>query len=244
MLHELRYGRFTSSKIGCLMSLSKDKKDFGATAKKYIKQKKYERKLGRRIDTENTARPLQYGKCVEGIAFQKLGTAYRICSDETIPHPLYDFWSGSPDLIKYVGDEKVICDIKCPMTLESFCDFVEYFSANGIQGIRDNHPDGETYYWQIVSNCILCGSTKGELIIYAPYQEELQSIKDEASAWGYAWLTFASDLELPYLTKDGSYKDINVMAFDIPQSDIDALTANVIKANELCGYTDFLNTKS
>ena len=34
------------------------------------------------------------------------------------------------------------------------------------------------------------------------------------------------------------------MAFDIPQSDIDALTANVIKANELCGYTDFLNTKS
>lgn len=240
MNHNLRYGRFTSSKVAALMTLSRDKKDFGAPAKKYIKQKMYERKLGKRIDAENTARPLQYGRCAEPVAFQQLGTEYRLCSDETIIHPDYPFMAGSPDLEKYVGDEKILGEIKCPMTLESFCDFIDNYKAGGIQAVRDNHPDGEQYYWQMVQNAILIGAKRAELIIYCPYENELQLIKDEASTWGYSWLCFAADVELPFLLPDGHYKNINVLPFDIPQEDIDALTANVIKANELCGNDEVL----
>ena len=255
MNNELRYGRFTSSKIVALMSEGtrpmtdeemaaykhkepKGKKKnivggFGAPALKYIKQKGMERRLGRRIDVENNARPLQWGKCVESIAFEKLGTAYRMCSNDTIVHPQYDYWSGTPDMIKYTPDGNVVCDIKCPITLESFCDFIDSYEENGIQGVRNNHADGETYYWQLVSNAILTGCRRAELVIYMPYESELQEVKDNAELFSYQWIVFAHELELPYLIEGGHYKNINVLAFDIPQEDMDLLTANVVKANEM-----------
>ena len=261
MNHELRWGRFTSSKIASLMAEGtrpmtdaemaeykikepKGKRKnitggFGAPALKYIKQKKYERKLKRRIDSENTARPLQYGRCAETVAFQQLSTEYRLCSDQTIIHPQYPFFAGSPDVEKFVINEKILGEVKCPMTLESFCDFVDYYEQGGIQAVRDNHPDGETYYWQMVGNAILIGANKAELIIYCPYQSELAQIRDEATFLGYQWIVFAHDDELPYLIKGNHYKNINILPFDIPQDDIDALTANIIKANELCTEYSF-----
>jgi hypothetical protein len=273
MDNSLRFGRFTSSKIQALMTVGtrpmtdeemaeykakepKGKKKnivggFGMPALKYIKQKGMERRLGRRIDVENNARPLQWGKCVESIPFEKLGTAYKMCSADTIIHPEYDFWAGTPDMIKYENGLRVVCDIKCPLTLESFCDFVDCITLVEVDGVwvmdetatitkvREFHADGETYYWQLVSNAILTGCNRAELVVYMPYESELQEVKNSAEFFGYQWIVFGHECELPYLIDGGHYKNINVIPFDIPQSDIDLLTANVIKANSMLEPTKF-----
>lgn len=237
MDNRLRYGRFNSSTNGDLMKLAKDKSSFGAPALSLIEEKAMERRLGRSIEAENSARPLEWGKCVEPIAFEKLGTQYRMCSNETIVHKDYPFWSGTPDMVKHTTEGLVVADIKCPITLKSFCTFIDAYAKNGIQGVRDNHKDGEKYYWQLVSNAVLTGCNKAELVIYMPYYDELDEVKRTAEIFPYQWIVFAHEMELPYLIKGNHYTNINVLPFDIPQDDIDALTTNIIKANELC--TDF-----
>jgi len=234
MNNELRYGRFTSSGIAALMTVGKDKTSFGKPALTYINDKAMERRLARSLDIETNARPLQWGKCVEAIAFNELGPEYTIISQETIVHPDYDFWSGSPDMIKH-SEPKTVCDIKCPYTLRSFCTLVDAYAKGGIDEVRSTHTDGDTYYWQLVSNAILTGCNKAELIVYMPYFASLTAIKDEAAEWGYQWLAFASELELPYLNEGGYYKSINILSFDIPEADMDLLREKVVKANEMIG---------
>ena len=230
MNNELRYGRFTSSKIGALTTTDKKGTGWGAPALTYIEEKWMERKLKRSLNAEVTSRPLEWGKIVEGVAFGKLDTSYEIVSEKTIVHPLHNFWSGSPDLIKH-GENKSVCDIKCPYTLKSFCTFVDAWDSGGIDGIRKAHKDGDTYYWQLVSNAILTNCTHAELILYMPFFEDLKQIQQEADNYSCSWLCFAHEIELPFLIKDGYYKSINVFSFEIPQNDIDLLTSKVIKAD-------------
>lgn len=235
MNHELRYGRFTSSKIAALLAVAKDKTSFGKPALTYIKQRGMERRLQRSLSVESNARPLQWGKCCEDVAFNMLPTTYKIISEETIVHPLHPFWPGSPDLIK----TGTVADIKCPATLVSFCTLIDEFAKGGIQGVRDNHDDGDTYYWQLVSNAILLEHTTGEeikqaeLIVYVPYLTHLPQVRQEASIWGFNWIVNGMDCELPYLIESGQYMDVNIMAFDIPDEDKARLTECVLKAEAL-----------
>jgi hypothetical protein len=205
---------------------------FGKPGITYIAEKNMERRLGRSLNTDTSSRATSWGKVVEMRVFELLGIEYQHVSTDTISHPEYgDFWSGSPDLIK----EDSISEIKCPYTLKSFCQFADCAS---IDEIREQHPDGEDYYWQVVSNAILTGKNKAELIIYCPYQKELQDIKDwvnnyDGNQTPLAWIQFATDNELPYLTEGGFYKNLNIFAFDVPQSDKDLLTARVLEAAKL-----------
>ena len=228
MDHSLRAGRFTSSKIAALMSNGKVKGTFGKPALTYIKEKLFETKLGRRLDNETNARATSWGNLVEDIAFEQLSTGYKKVSQETIQHPTIENWSGSPDLIKY-DDGLTVGDIKCPMTLKSFCTFYE---CENIDEVREMHDDGEKYYWQLVSNSILLGTKCAELIIYVPYQDELETIREAARNYDgdqnkIAWINWANDEDLPYLIRGIYYKNIKVIRFEVPQSDKDALTERV-----------------
>ena len=60
--NEVRIGRFTSSKIAALISVGKDKVSFGKPALTYIEEKNFERKLGRSLTSETTARATSRGK--------------------------------------------------------------------------------------------------------------------------------------------------------------------------------------
>lgn len=233
--NNLRWGRFTSSNIGDLMSVAKDKVSFGKPALTLIEEKAMERRLKRTLSVENTSRLLDWGKSAESIAFDKLGTQYTMCSDETIIHKDYPYWAGTPDLIRHTSEGQIVCDIKCPFTLKSFCTFIDSFERGGIDEVRKQHQDGEKYYWQLVSNAVLTGCNKAELVVYMPYESELQEIKRNAELYPFQWLVFAHEAELPYIIDGGYYKNINILAFDIPQCDIDLLTSNVIRANEMCG---------
>lgn len=243
-----RIGCFTSSEISKLMSTGKQSEGFGVPAITYISEKRMERILGRSIDNEVNARPLTWGKVVEKQVFNLLGLDYTYSSTETDIHPEISYWSGSKDGT-HEGKEKAVFDIKCPITLKSFCQLVmplycglegdEAMDAirNGFEhdGIKyEKHKSGDDYYWQLVSNAVINGVDYAELIVYMPYQSEISAIKTLAEDNDNgSWIFFALDNELPYLHNDGYFKNLNVIRFKIPQSDKDLLTENVKKAGKL-----------
>lgn len=237
-----RIGNFTSSAIVKLFSeptaaAKKGGAIFGKGALTYIKERNHERRLGRSLDDEKRAKPLLWGKLLEKRVFELLPISYTVAGDVTDVHPTINYWSGSADAFK--DSKETVCDIKCPFTLSSFCDLVQplYDGFEGMEAmniIRETHTDGEKYYWQIVSNSIINSSIFGELIVYMPYKSELEEIKmsviDDPE---YGWVKWALDDELPFLIEDNFYKNLNIIRFEIPQSDKDLLAKRVLEAGKL-----------
>lgn len=239
-LSEIRIGNFTSSEIFRLMKPGKAKGSYSVDAQTYIDECNRERRLGRSIEVQTDARPLSWGKCVEKRAFNVLGLEYTLCSNVTIQHPTIQYWVGSPDATTKVA----VADLKCPLTLTSFCQLVDPYIEDGkvvhealtIEAVRANHRDGEKFYWQLVSNAVLTNRDKGELIIYAPYEWELEEIKTLADGNpDYYWIWAAEKNKLPYVIEGKHYKNVNVIAFDIPKEDKDRLTERVLECGKkLC----------
>lgn len=229
-----RIGSFTSSEIWKLMTRAKDGKSPGKPFLDYVAEKNMERRLGRSVDSESNAKPLIYGKLVEHRVFDILGLEYRLCSQETIVHETIPYWCGSPDGEKHDGT-KTVLEIKSPMTLKSFCQFVD---SGNIDCIRENHKDGEAYFWQCISNAILLDCQFAELIVYAPFLKELPAIRELASDYKgnanrVAWVNFAEDDELPWIPNSGHYNNINIFRWQIEQADRYALTNSVLAAGTM-----------
>lgn len=242
----VRVGRITSSEIVALVSKGKKEGEPGAPFYTYIEETAMERRLQLSISTDVTARPLSWGKLGEKHVFGLPSMlSYTLFGDVPMQHPSIESWAGSPDATR--GNGIVVADVKCPITRKSFCQFLDPYKKGGavihkamtIEAVRANHKDGDKYYWQLVSNAILTGATKGELIIYMPYKSELDAIRELAQQQdsdelkNYYWIANASDEELPYINEGGHYKNLNVITFDIPQEDKDFLTERVLLATEL-----------
>jgi len=252
MMNPIRNGNFTSSGIVALTSSGKEKGSLGKPAFTYIEEKNMERRLQKPISKDFDAKPTSWGDLIEQRGFDQLGLEYTLCSKVTITHPEITYWKGTPDAYKAVEhDVQAIADLKCPFTLKSFCQLVDPYCENGkvvykgltIEAVRANHKEGDTYFWQIVSNACLLEAQigqkidKGELIVYVPYQSELEDIRTLASSAGELgeytkWVNFASDDALPHLIEGGHYKNINVIEFDITESDKDFLKSRVLEAGK------------
>lgn len=241
--NQIRVGNFTSSKVVALTTVAKDKVSFGAPALTYIDEKNMERRLGRSIDAETDARPLTWGKLLEKRTFNLLGMEYVLSSTETDIHPTIPYWAGSKDGIKH-DQGKTVIDIKCPMTLKSFCQLVDplYEGLSGTEAmnkIRDKHKEGDTYYWQLVSNAIINDAKYAELIVYMPYFSELDDIRfmaqsvDADQLSKHYWIGMANNLELPFILDEGYYKNVNVIRFEVPQEDKELLTDCVKRAGKI-----------
>jgi hypothetical protein len=247
MLSPLRNGNFTSSEIVALTTNGTAKGSFGKPFYTYIEECNMERRLGMALENDIDAKPTSWGKLIEKRPFEQMSTSYELCSHVTLKHPTIDFWYGSPDVKKYLDiNLDKVGDLKCPMTRKSFCQMVDPYIVNGkiiyealtIEAVRANHKDGNKYFWQIVSNAIITGCTKGELIVYMPYKSELDDIQAMASSAGemgeYSkWIYFATHEQLPYILDGGYYKSINIIEFDILPRDVDFLTERVLKGGEL-----------
>lgn len=231
---ENRFGTFTSSGIHALLSVNKSKDGFGKPALTYIRQRAMERRLGRALSSDRSARPTSWGNMCESYVFnQRLGLDYTLTSQDSIIHPKYPFWTGRPDGCRYIA-EKTVFDVKCPWTMLSFCTLIDAWERGGIEAIREEHESGEAYYQQLVSNAILTESTHAELIVFCPYLSEIPALREWSDGNpDYYWLTYVHDEELPYLIEGGYYKNINVLRFEIPQADKDALEDVVQKAEAL-----------
>lgn len=238
-----RIGNFTSSEIANLMTTDKSGKNFGKPALTYIEEKRMERRLGRSLNTEISSRPTSWGNLVESYAFNLLGRdengnislKYIPTSKKTILHPEIDYWSGSPDGIYEDENGKTVYDLKSPVTLKSFCQLAD---SKSYQELIDNHKEGETYFWQLVSNAILTNARFAELIIYLPYKKDLEAIRELASNFDgnqnkIAWIGFSEDEDLPYLIEGNYYKHLYIIRFEVTNLMKQQLTSKVIEAGKI-----------
>lgn len=244
-MNRLRIGNFTSSDIVKLMSNGRKEGSVGEPFNTYVEEKIMERKLGRPLSIESNDRALLWGKLCESFAFDKLGLDYSLNSDETIVHPDMPYWVGTPDGFNYTGTERTVIDIKCPWTIKSFCSLVDPLydgsPETAIQRIREQHKDGEKYYWQLVSNACITGCTHAELIVFMPYKYDLSEIRQLAEGDKRFYFIWASeDNELPYLMDSGYYRSINKIRFEVPLEDKQRLTERVNKAGGMLDSTSIV----
>lgn len=236
-----RTGNFTSSEIVALTANGKAKDSFGVPFYSYVEEKKMERRLGRSLSEDVFARPLSWGNLCEQFVFKLLPESYHPCSKLVLSHPAIECWKGTPDAQKF-EEPKTVGEVKCPMTLKSFCMLIDAWNKGGINGIRDKHRDGEKYYWQMVSNAILTDSQFAELIAFVPYRSQLEEIRELAQNFDgtnqqrFMWIGLATDDELPFLKDGGYYKNLNIMRFHVPEEDKAFLTSRVEKAKELLAF--------
>lgn len=227
-MNSVRIGNFTSSRIWALMSKNRKGDDFGAPALTYIKSKKWEKRLGRTLDIESGSKACAWGTLLEKRAFDLMPSFdSALQSQETLAHPTIAGWYGSPDYI----DKDLVGDIKCPWTLNAFCELVDSIET-GSPALAENHKE---YYWQLVSNAIITGKKYAELTVYCPFQDELETIREMARSQDedqqrYAFINFALDEDLPYLVNGCGYKNMYQIRFEIPGADKEALTSAVQRA--------------
>ena len=225
----MRTGNFSSSQIYRLMSSDRKGTGFGAPALTYIAEKRMERRLNRPLNSESNAKPTNWGSFVEKRAFDLLVLDYKLRSQDRLVHPDIDFWTGAPDCLL----EDTVCDIKSPFTLKSFCETVDTFPS--VEAFKDLRPE---YYWQLLSNSILTGKKHCEIIVYVPYQSELEEIREMTRNFigdqnKVAFINWAEDDQLPYLIEGGYYKNLNILRWEVSQEDKKLLTSRVIEAGKL-----------
>lgn len=234
-MNQIRNGAFTSSQIYQLMTLDRKGTGWGAPALRYLKQKQWEKKLHRSLDSDMRSKPTSWGTLLESRAYQLMPSfETRIQSTETLSHPDIEGWVGTPDYT----ESDLVGDIKCPWTLLNFCALVDVLGKGQNleeKGLKDEFPQ---YYWQLVSNSILTGKKFAELTVYCPFQEELEEIRELARRQDedqerYLFINFALDDDLPYLVKEGEYKNLNQIKFEVPEADKVQLTETVKKALKL-----------
>lgn len=222
-----RVGNFSSSEIYKLMSKGRGAwsiENVGASFKTYVKEKRWERKLRRSLKGEINAKATSWGTLVEEQCFNVLDLKYSLVSKDRFRHDeLSDYWTGMPDLLT----DDLVGDIKSPYTLNGFMELVDCMDS--VENFKATKPQ---YYWQLVSNGILCKKDKAIIVAYVPYQKDLEDIRELArtkidDANKYAFINWAEDNELPYLPNDCDINDVQTFEFEIPQEDKDLLTERV-----------------
>ena len=189
-------------------------KDFSQQGKSYIEAKNFERMIGRSLNTEIFSRPISWGNYFEGYAYERLDLSWNLVSKTRWTHPTLP-WSGMPDII--CGDK--IGDIKSPYTLISFCQ--QYSCFGDVEKYKKDFPE---YYWQLVSNAILCDVKSVTAVIFVPKLSDFAEIKEDILTPGkyekdYSWIATAKPSEVPYLPDDCLINSLQTWEFEVPDSD-------------------------
>jgi hypothetical protein len=250
-LSNIRIGNITSSEIVALTSNGRTKDSFGTPFYTYVEECIMERFFKHKLENETDVKAFSWGKLCEIIVHDKLPNSYIMQSEITYQHPTIKEWCGTPDgRVDINGICDTITDIKCPLTRKGFYNLVKFLydfdgltvtkksnidGNNIIQKIRTQSKDGEKYYWQLVSNAIILNAKYAELIVFIPFFEELEEIKDYNRTLDipYWLIENAKEGQLPYIYKESGIENINIIRFEVPQSDKDFLTSRVESAIEL-----------
>lgn len=223
---KIRVGAITSSRAGELLN-----KTGGAAYKKQLRR---ERQLGRCMNNDAFAYPLEWGKLLEPKFFEILPITCTLNSSETLQHPKYNFWLGTPDGFEYNGKQKErVFDIKCPWTLDSY---MNAYECETIDDLIKAHKSGRDYIWQVISNAAISGVRKGELIFFVPTEDQLDKMLQDDNM--PTWVLNKGKEGLPYIPSTSKIKNTKSFKFDISEDEIKLLENAIINANkeieELC----------
>jgi hypothetical protein len=250
-LSNVRTGMITSSEIVALTKNGRAAGSFGAPFYTYVEECIAERFFKHKLENERDVPAFSWGKLCEIIVHDALPTDYIMQSEITYQHPTIPEFLGTPDGTKYNGLKcDTVTDIKCPLTRKGFYNLVKFlYDFDGVnvakkkkidgdavmQQIREHSNDGEKYYWQLVSNACILEAEYAELIVFMPYVEDIEEIKEyNRSLDEPFWLVErAKDGELPFIYKESGIENINIIRFKVPQEDKDFLTSRVLAAIEL-----------
>ncbi len=250
-LSNKRIGNITSSEIVALTSNGRSKDSFGVPFYNYVDECIMERFFKNNLENESEVKAFSWGKLCELIVHDKLSTDYIMQSEVTEVHPEISEWVGTPDGKKIKnGVCDTITDIKCPLTRKGFYNLIKNLydfdglnvskkeKVNGdeiIQLIRNQSKEGEKYYWQLVSNACILGAKYAELIVFMPYFEEIDEIKEYNRSLEnpYFMIEYAKENELPFLYKESGIENINIIQFEVKEEDKIFLTDRVKSALEL-----------
>lgn len=215
-----RVGMFTSSSIHNLMSNGRGKDSIGKPFYTYCKKKAYETIAKRPLDNHAIANATEWGNLCEIEAFTLLPIDYSFQADERYIRDKHK-WSGSPD---YTGED-LVGDIKCPFTLLSA------FTLSSCKKGEDLKKMKPEYYWQLVSNSILCDKKYAELSVFVPKVSRFKSINARACNED-SIIRFKTINQLPFLPEESEFPEISTMRFEVPVEDKKALVARVILAGK------------
>lgn len=229
-----RLGNFSSSKIWMLASNGKAKDSIGAPFYTYVKEKQREKRLGRPLENDHYSKPTTWGSFVEQFAFNELPLSYKLESKKRYFHDSISNFCGAPDTII----DNIVGDIKCPYTLNSFC--------NAVDSMKENKNVAEAlkqvkkeWYWQLISNSILTKRDTCELTLFVPYEDQIEEIKEAAYQLDgpdqrkFEWIFYADKETLPYLIKGKYYNNIYTFGFKAPKEDKEFLISRVEQAEKL-----------
>lgn len=219
-MNPIRNGKITSSQAYRVMGTPKVKQT-------YLEELEFSKRMKCSLTQETNARPTTWGKFVEKRVFDLLPIEYKLTSKDTIQHPEIEHWCGSPDGVS----KDAVFDIKCPYTRKSFAQLYKMIELNDVEYFKKNFDD---YYWQLVSNAVLTNKDKGQLIIYLPYQKELDEIREMCQKntdieleTKIFWIANSIDEDLPHQPNDSGYENLKIFTFDIPQSDKELLNETI-----------------
>lgn len=159
-----RLGKFTSSRIGALMTSGRRKdKFFGDTAENYIYEKVAELMTGVPHYTPET-RAMEWGNEHEAEAIEKYNEVAEVKADAMGKTfiKFNDMCGGSPD--GFVGDNAII-EIKCP-----------YNSAKHIKTFITGEID-KNYLYQCQGNMLFSGRDWCDFVSYDPRMPESMRLK-------------------------------------------------------------------
>ncbi len=234
--HSKRFDKFTSSQAYRLCASLKSGKP-SAAFYKYIKEVKIAKFLGRRTKTSVNTKSTKWGKLFEVVLFEKVGLQYSLNHVDTILHPEYgEFWSGTPD---FKAVDKT-AEIKCFEPLH-FGNLVMALDTKDLEIIKKEEPE---VFWQTISNSILSGFDKTEIIAFMPYRSELEEVfkmieetnfleRNNLNPSDYLYFNIDNIEDFPYLPDDSKVKNINTFEFVIPKEDKEFLTMRMIEASKL-----------
>lgn len=250
-LSNKRIGNITSSEIVALTTNGRTKDSFGTPFYTYVDECIMERFFKNNLENEGEVKAFSWGKLCELIVHDKLSRDYIMQSEVTEIHPEFSEWVGTPDGKKMKdGVCETITDIKCPLTRKGFYNLIKnLYNFDGlsvskkenidgneiIQLIRNQSKEGEKYYWQLVSNACILDAKYAELIVFMPYFEEIEEIKEYNRTLEnpYFQIEYAKENELPFLYKESGIDSVNIIRFEVPIEDKEFLKSRVLSALEL-----------
>lgn len=251
LLSNIRTGCITSSEVVDLTTNGRTSGSFGAPFYNYVEECIAERFFKLKLENETDVKAFSWGKMCEVIVHDLLSTDYVMQCEETEQHPIFKEWCGTPDATKWNGKIcDTITDTKCPLTRKGFYNLIKHlYNFDGltvtkklniigdeiIKLIRKDSKEGEKYYWQLVSNACIFNAKYAELIVFMPYYEDLETIKEYNRTLDepYWLVERAKEGELPYIYKESGIENLNIIRFEVPQSDKDFLESRVISAINL-----------